>query len=105
MFSTEERALFQQHRANAFMRSSTTSATTNFASSITAVLAMVALMVGFIPGEAAAQQGGGPDAVVTKQGGISYSAAIPVGEFDDAVGRTSNGVDLYAGVKAGSLPL
>lgn len=42
---------------------------------------------------------------VTSQGGLSYSAALPTGEFGDALGRTAHGVDLYFGARVGSSPL
>lgn len=75
-----------------------------------ASLLVAALLLAAVPGSSFAQsqpsQGAqsAPQAVTT-QGGFSYSPAIPTGEFGDALGRTSQGVGLYLGVKAGSLPL
>lgn len=82
------------------------------------ILAMLVVVAGLAAGfssPAFSQSEGGqgedendeisPSTTVLTQGGLSYSPAIPVGEFDDALGRTAQGVDLYLGLKAGSLPL
>lgn len=73
-------------------------------------LFMILLLLGLAPRVSPGQDQ--PDQTTTavaqsvgSQGGISYSPAIPTGEFDDALGRTSQGIDLYLGVRAGSLPL
>jgi|APHM01.1.fsa_nt_gi hypothetical protein len=74
-----------------------------------AVLAAVLLLT-FAPSASLAQSQ--PDQAVpptpqkvVSQGGLTYSPAIPTGDFGDVLSRTSQGVGLYLGVKAGSLPL
>lgn len=64
------------------------------------------LVVGVSPGTSLGQSQSEKAVPITSQGGLSYSASSPTGDFSDALGgRTAQGIDLYAGVRAGSLPL
>jgi hypothetical protein len=85
-----------QHRASSDL---------DFSQALTAGLFTVLLLLSAAPGSSFGQGQSEEEAPVTSQGGLSYSAALPTGEFDDALGRTSQGAGLYLGVKAGSLPL
>lgn len=65
-----------------------------------------ALLLLSLPPEASLGQSQSDQASpVASQGGLSYSAASPTGEFNDALGRTAQGIDLYLGTRIGSLPL
>lgn len=89
------------------MRSRTTS---SVAISMTEILKTAPLLIVFLllliaPASSHAQDPTESLAPINAQGGISYSAAFPTGEFGDAVGRTAHGVNLYYGRRVGSLPL
>jgi hypothetical protein len=69
-------------------------------------LFLILSAIGMSPKPSLGQDRSGGAVPVESQGGLSYSASRPTGDFSDALGdRTAQGIDLYAGVKAGSLPL
>lgn len=69
-------------------------------------LCLILLAIGVSPRTALGQSQSEETVPVTSQGGLSYSASIPTGDLADALGgRTAQGIDLYAGIRAGSLPL
>lgn len=83
-------------------------AVSGFSISLTkAVGLFVALLViGTAPRASLGQSQSGKTVPVASQGALSYSVGIPTGEFSDVLGdRTAQGIDLYVGTKAGSLPL
>jgi len=72
---------------------------------VAAGLFMALLLLSMAPKSSLGQSQSSEADPVVSQGGLSYSTALPTGEFDDALGRTSQGIDLYLGTKVGSLPL
>jgi opacity protein-like surface antigen len=77
---------------------------------MTKILKSAPLVIAFLllliaPASSHAQAPSETPVPIKAQGGISYSAGLPTGEFGDTVGRTAHGINLYYGRRVGSLPL
>lgn len=77
----------------------------NIRTGLLAVLFTTLLILSVVPKTSLSQNQSGQAAPVISQGGVTYSPSIPTGEFDDALGRTAQGIALYLGTRIGSHPL